>query len=300
MLSDPAPRSGLNALYFLLNFVQSFAPTFKQRKNDYSSVKTIHRNGAFAKVSVKWEGNQSYTGMFSSDYDKGKLNCLLRLSTPLGFGDHSAPSVGIKCPRHGFLEDADMLLIGEPFGDDKARNMFDAPVWNHAERPLLSTKSNFGERMIAVESRAQIGSSYVSMLGLSNFAEYGVSPHCHERFMPGPRFPFAIKMVPTIEARDEYQELMWSFPLETNPAILLPKMELEKGSKIYKIYASPAPTEGFVLIGSVYLESEFVSSTYDRDRLFFTHQRFEEDLEFYPEWEKYLTHEYQRECHSMH
>ena len=62
------------------------------------------------------------------------------------------------------------------------------------------------------------------------------------------------------------------------------------GSKIYDIYAWDAPEElggTETLIGAFVTASEFTTSMWGDDHLYFRHQRIDDDLAINPEWEPY-------------
>lgn len=60
------------------------------------------------------------------------------------------------------------------------------------------------------------------------------------------------------------------------------------GSIVYDVYAIASPNACEVKIGSVKILSQFVSSKFGDENLFFRHNWIEEDLKVHPDWDEYI------------
>jgi len=118
----------------------------------------------------------------------------------------------------------------------------------------------------------------MSVKGLADYDQYG-------RHEYAPRWPFMMRLLPndTCYAPDHY---------DGNFAeIVARKKCIPAGTVLFDVMALPEPKElGGVekQIGTIVTTSEMVTSIYGDTRLFFRHQRFEEDLAARPEWRPFV------------
>ena len=69
-------------------------------------------------------------------------------------------------------------------------------------------------------------------------------------------------------------------------------MTIPSGSTVFTVYGLDAPTElggKEHLIGTLVTTSETIKSFYGDDKLYFRHQRAEDDIKLKPEWEDYYV-----------
>lgn len=59
---------------------------------------------------------------------------------------------------------------------------------------------------------------------------------------------------------------------------------IETGSILYKVFAMEAPGVEEQHIANIVTESQLVTSKWGDEKMFFRHQRFDDDLRYHPEW----------------
>jgi hypothetical protein len=66
---------------------------------------------------------------------------------------------------------------------------------------------------------------------------------------------------------------------------------IEAGSHLYNVYATHKPTQiggKEIMIGTLKLHGDLISSKWGDENLYFRHQRMDDDLKLKPEWEPYV------------
>lgn len=190
-------------------------------------------------------------------------------------------------------------------------NVFRDPLLSHAQRPLLASTNTLPEQLVASRSRAQV-SSYVGMLGLSNFARSRPSPIDTDDTTraSSTRFPFVMAFRPHPAASRRYAQLLQTRLAsvsaavdvrDIDPSAILPTL-FAPDDWLFEIYAARDPplsldaVPQLVRLGRLELQSEFVASSLP---LYFEHQRFEDDLAIRPEWTALVTSAYQEACYDF-
>ena len=113
----------------------------------------------------------------------------------------------------------------------------------------------------------------MSVKGLSDFDEYG-----NQELTPN--WPFRVRLIPHDVCNNPNQWHGAFFETLTNGCI-------QPGSLLFDVLALDNPEElGGIeeKIGEIYTTTDMVTSLYGDTKLFFKHQRFEEDIEARPQW----------------
>ena len=66
--------------------------------------------------------------------------------------------------------------------------------------------------------------------------------------------------------------------------------ELEIGTNLFNVFGQDKPDElngEWTLLGHVELTSKLTPSRFGDEKLYFRHQRMDDDLKYHPEWEPY-------------
>jgi len=233
--------------------------------------KYIHGVGAVCKFTLDIT-DSPYTGMFKNGQQTG----IIRIGPALDIANGAGvpPGAGIKFLRSGIGSGNFVVLHSLTAGE--SYNIFDPelyPMYNHILGP-----SNAQEELL-VKKFLQ-GSKCPTKVGLSDIARFDQDGNEEE-----PIFPFKITLKPTgaVTFREEESpilDFMQQF-VDNIPA----------GTEIYSFiaHANPDDIEGTELAKMVAVDGCFPSKWGD-EKLFFQHQRIEEDIELRPEWEaQYMT-----------
>merc|ERR1711997_1366342 len=186
------------------------------------------------------------------------------------------PGAGIKFLRTGQISGNFVALRSLTAGE--SYNIFDPdlyPLYNHILGP-----SNIQEEILV--NKFLQGSECPTKVGLSDIARYD-----QEGNEEAPIFPFKITLKPTgvVRFREEESDIlafMQQF-IDKIPA----------GTELYSFiaHANPDDIDGFELAKLVVVDGCYPSK-YGDEKLFFQHQRIEEDIELKPEW----ASAYKTEC----
>ena len=104
---------------------------------------------------------------------------------------------------------------------------------------------------------------------------------------PQPNFPFYIRLSPN-------PDLQAAFPSTVEEGytdFIDIFAKIPAGTKLWTVYGMSAPEElgGTEMeIGSINSTSQFTSSLWGDDKIYFRHQRMAEDLKYHPEWDHYV------------
>ena len=249
-------------------------------------VKTVHKSGIVAKV--KWicceKFKHKYTGLFSQNNKYG----ILRFSTNSNDTPNGINKNGIALK---FIQ-PDISVDTE----SKSYNLicFQTVVKTTEKNFLKQSFSNITTIPIKIDI-VDIMTSYVfnnkykeeskfnDMLGLSSCAKTS-------NFSKPPKFPFRLVLVASTKNISKIDESQESFPLQKLVSTkLFNRKKDDEYNTLFDIYAHESPTHlSPDFIGKIVLKSNFFISTYGDETLFFQHTKFEDDLEYYPEWIRHL------------
>jgi len=153
-------------------------------------------------------------------------------------------------------------------------NFFKNNFTNH----LPGLGPNADTALKALRAKFATASQWPEMTGLSKVAQYAEDGTRESK----PVFPFVVKLVPSDAVHTRFPSQKTSQTIEQQLATL------ESGTVLYHAYGQAEPTSQFELIGDIVLASPFTSSKFGDVGLFFEHATVDNDLEYRPEWRKYL------------
>lgn len=242
----------------------------------FGSVRTkyIHSVGVVGKVKFVAKPNP-YTGIF-----KGANNGLIRLSSAAKPGDGSplTPGFGLKFLRDG-KDSANLVAMYGVNGTPDDWNFFSKDFKNHIAPAD-------GAALKAVAFKFSYATDWIQSVGLSDMAKYDEAGN--ETSDPK-AFPFELRFEP-------HEDVHYLFPtaLPDGDAMdYISQLESVRADlTLYNVYAldKPTPIGGTeTLIGTIQLDGQMVKSKWGDEKLFFRHQRTDEDVKLRPEWDPYYA-----------
>merc|ERR1712048_471012 len=245
---------------------------------DAGHKKTTHAIGGHALAHFEWKPNE-YTGMFQQ-----ADHCIIRMANAAQPGTSAntsyGPNLAVKCLRDG-TESANMQFIWQldgyavmPAGAHDSCSYFEAPLASHT--PLRDNISEILKNTFVSDfNKVDPRSMCVGVSQMATHRQNGTQ-------VMVPNFPFVIVLAPTpalnsvaCEFKDYTSQLR---NLEaagfTSP-----------GQVLYEVHAvrDPVPdgptADSVEHIGSLILDSPFVTSTFGDTQLFFRHTFFQEELD---------------------
>lgn len=225
--------------------------------------KYIHAVGAVAVFHLDIV-NTKYTGVFSQGRQTGlmRLGSAKEITTSSG----SVPGMGIKFLRSG-VHSANFVVLHSLDGI-KGYNMFSVNQSNHIPPPPSASAT-----AILAEKFKQ-ASNCVTMVGLSDACTWDATG----KRAPSPVFPYKVIFATTGKAS------MPDTPQTTDQALNNLILGAPIGTNVYDVYAQEGPKTSPELLGKLTLASDFVSSNFGDVKLFFRHQRIEEDWQQRRDW----------------
>jgi len=271
-------------------------------------------HGCACKVRLDWFPGVSerYTGLFAKGSIEGIMRLASAIERPSNWIKGSSlsmpllwamgkklknavlfPTVAIKVFREGDRPSGNLLFMGSKVGQREES------FFAHGVATKCTEKINMVLRPIMSQFRYY--SKYPLSSGISNFAAVDVGK---------PRFPWALCLVPRLPSGGVSSATPDEFRNGTMPAFLKELLSVKPGTVLYDIFACPSPaaapiTEMIERIGYITTLSQMkVSSTScggcpfsqgakvssygtssaSKGRLFFQHQKKEEDYAYHPEW----------------
>ena len=231
--------------------------------------KVIHSIGVQGKVKWVSEENHPYTGVF-----KGGQHGIGRFTSGMPVDTKTPtlwPGISVKFMRDG-IDSANAVIMYGIHGQNDLN--FFANSWSNHVLPVMTPDAIPGG--IAFKTSTE----YIHNMGLSNFASFDEEGEAEKDVV----FPWRIRFGQTGEFHspsDTYDRPYTTY-----------LREIPAGSHLFNIYAMDVPPElggTEMLIGKLYSESEFVTSHWGDEHLFFRHQRMDDDLKYHPEWEPYVA-----------
>jgi hypothetical protein len=175
------------------------------------------------------------------------------------------PGMGIKFLRSG-VRSADFVALRSA-GPGGSYNFFESVFSNHVVPP---------PELEALHKFTQ-ASGCPNMVGLSDVCSYtqaGVQAH-------DPRFPFEILFEPT-------GNVTFADVKKSNADLLHELSSIPVGTPLFDVYTHASPMDQKqgvkMLIGTLSSASECVQSLFGDKKLFYRHQRMEEDFALRPNW----------------
>jgi len=249
-IADTTPVGHSSNLEAAVVFIRDMNKTFDHVSDErpWKRKKPIHGTGPVVKAKFDALQTSPYTGIF-----KGCPNVLLRLAVGI------PPKPGMFLPGVS----AKFLRSGKPSGNMLAlrkegtqKNTMD---WF---QDMMSHKASSITPPIGwfLSAKFKQASKFAVDIGVSELADYDVDG----KRVTKPKFPFEMSLLPNPE--------LDSVTLETLEGI-------KSGTKLYDVYAKENENSASKKIGSITSTSKMTSSKYGDLKLFFQHQRREEDLE---------------------
>jgi len=224
-------------------------------------LKYIHSVGIHCSVNFEITSTK-YTGVFEA----GKHDAILRLgsATPVKTTGGTVPGIGMKFLRSN-VHSANWVQLKSLAGGP-SYDMFGYTLSTHIGAPSGA--------LAVVASKFLQASNCVTMVGLSDAATWNQDGIQTAK----PVFPFMIQYKPTGKAHvsengQTLDQLLQNMMKQT-PA----------GVQLYDIYAQESPNAALEKIGTVTTTNQCVTSKFGDEKLFFRHQRMEEDFDVRPEW----------------
>jgi hypothetical protein len=232
--------------------------------------KYIHRVGVVGQVQFVpvSEGLRKYTGCFDGvRYGLIRLACSLQPSENVSF----TPGLGLKFLRDG-RDSANVVamhsLEGQPGN------------WNFFAHSLTTTlnptiPSVFGKELVAL--KFSTATDYIQAVGLQNMAAYDQ----HGTRSDPVRFPYMLRFQPHREIATLCPVGFTGFLHHLDQLARIPS-----GARLYDVYAQDQPHGTELLVGTIQLVGALTRSKWADERLFFRHQKKEDDLAVCPLWKQ--------------
>merc|ERR1711997_333898 len=238
-------------------------------------VKYIHSIGAVCKFTI--DISQSpYTGMLKD----GKHTGIVRLgsgNTDISDGKGVAPGGGIKFMRTGRTS-ANFMVLNSLSGGP-SYDFFKLTLANHIP-------SESGLAIAVFIKKFKQASKCPGKVGLRDLTMYDQDGNEET----DPKFPFKLSFVPTGKVHFN-EEPAGEDVIKNFYQQFLDK--IDEGTELYSVVAHASPDdEAGTELGKLVTADKCHLSQYGDEKLFFQHQRIEEDIQARPEWEK----AYMEEC----
>jgi len=224
-------------------------------------IKYIHSVGMVCMVDLSITSSK-YTGIFQ----KGDAYGFLRLGSASEITNSSGttPGIGMKFMRSG-VPSANFVLLHslDPVSD---YNMFGYNQSNHVS-PLTGPPDIISQKFTQV-------SNCITMVGLSDACTYTQSG----TKVADPVFPYKITFATTGNAAVSSS----AQTLDNLMAAMTAAVPV--GTNLYDVYAMETPKSAPELIGRITTAQACTTSKYGDSKLFFRHQRIEDDWNIRKEW----------------
>lgn len=230
--------------------------------------KLIHSVGVIAGIKFVPEPTSKYTGIF-----QGSSQAFARCSTGAqpDFTKSDAtdggfnPGCSFKFLRNG-VPSANVFALAALKPVD-SWNFFKHPLSNH-----LSLQG-FSFALSLILNTFKKASTWPGNVGLSDVAARGEDGVAVKQI----NFPFQILFSPNADLQKAFPDTFQT-PYTEQLKTLAP------GTLLYEVMAKDSHKAPLVKIGSIVLTTQFVSSSFADQGMFFQHQRFEDDIKLRPEF----------------
>lgn len=278
IIEDDTPGQFFDGIASLPLFLQDINLSFDTVGDamPLNRVKILHPTGIVALFKFVSKQNHTFTGAF-----KGTDHGLMRISEvgTVKRGEDPSTSAGFKFFRDG-VESGNMFTLHafEGHGVEGGENTYnflrrDIDYNTHVDLPTNRCNLMTSHAKLSQVSK-HVGN--MSVKGLADYDQYG---NRESR----PNWPFMMRLLP----RDPCPATQDDFHIYYDH---LPKC-VPAGTKLFDVMALADPKElGGVEqeIGYIETTSKMTTSLYGDTRLYFRHQRFEEDLAARPHWKEHI------------
>jgi len=233
--------------------------------------KLIHSVGVVLDTQFVSEKNNNYTGIFT-----GCQNVIARLSIaqesdPNGGEGALAPGIALKFARTN-VRSANVFTMYSLIGQSSF-NFFAHDLSSH----VPDLPADAPSALLLIRAKFATASSFPVFTGLSDLAQFDEDGNKIDKL----NFPFRLHFHPNISLHksipDNYTGADFADQLIK---VLQPNLHL------YDIYAQETPfNDDLVLVGKLYSKQTSAVRSYFGDKtMFYQHTRFENDLQFKPNW----------------
>mmetsp|Transcript_23977 Transcript_23977/g.58038 ORF Transcript_23977/g.58038 Transcript_23977/m.58038 type:complete len:450 (+) Transcript_23977:2-1351(+) len=244
-------------------FAESVMTSFDNFREEMPAgrVKYIHSIGAMCQIKTKIASDSPFTGLLEAN---AQISGMVRMggAAPLS-KTGIVPGIGWKFYRTGVVS-ADFVSLWKLTGTGASFDFFAVNQTNHVPKPSDIITKIGGQKF----SQA---SNCVNAVGLSDLCQYNQDGKKSSKLV----FPYKLLFVPQIH--------LPSSPT-TQEGMNARLESIKKGTTIYKMMSLSSPKATWQYLGDIVTDSECTMSNYGDNKLFFRHQRFEDDLKLRPEW----------------
>lgn len=271
--ANQTPFSFYNPLILGTIFIESMNPTFDHTSDTLPIFrkKLIHTVGNIAQGELIMDPSNPYTGIF-----QGASNVLIRLSsakkpdfsktTAAGADDNLTPGMSLKFLRDG-LPSANLLAMYGVNG---------FPSWNFFFKDFSNHIPNAnGIPLKLLSCKFAQATKYITEIGMKDMAQFDEKGR--EIAEDEANFPWKLIFRPTAEAKKLFPD---NFESEYTDQL----KRIPIGTVIYDVLAVANPDAEPVKIGGLRSRTQFITSQWADENLFFQHKFMDEDLKVHPEW----------------
>jgi len=224
--------------------------------------KHTHSNGVVSLIDLEVASDSPYTGMLRPGRHRG----LMRLaSSRVPELDATFPGLAIKFLRTG-IHSANLLALSAGGEQTGHVNFFEKPLTTHSPPP---------DAIDAIRKFHQV-SGCRSMLGASDFTAYEEDGSR----VRTPNFPYEV----LFEAPDPLQFAVNAGATNKTVDLINSLKSIPSGTLLYNVFARASPSASKVFLAKLISKTPQTTSLFGDTKLFFRHQRMEEDFMMRPDW----------------
>ena len=274
IIEDDTPGQFFEGLATLPLFLQDINLTFDHEGDEMPAnrLKILHPTGIVAQFRFVSDGNHDFTGSL-----KGTEHGIFRISE-VGVSKHgevASTSAGFKFFRDG-VASGNMFTLHSFEGHEETYNFLrhDIDYKTHVDFPTDDCRN-----MTSHAKLSQV-SKHVGLMSVKNLSDY--DQHGNREY--NPKWPFNMRLLPNDPPSCNSPDSFHVYYDHLPPCIPI-------GWKLFDVMARDEPEgEGGVekKIGYIETTSDVVTSLYGDTKLFFRHQRFEEDIAKKPKWKNHV------------
>jgi len=230
--------------------------------------KYIHGVGAVCKFTLAI-ADSPYTGIFKNGIQTG----IIRLGSAIWHdGKGVVPGAGIKFLRTG-RSSANFVALNQldPMANNNY-NFFHVPLMNHIATPTSAAAKFLSKKFTQA-------SDCITKVGLSDIARYDQDGNEEQNVV----FPFKLTFMPTEDVQfSEAESSLEDFSKQWST--------IPEGANLYTVMAHSNPNDAGTKLGQLIAVDGCTTSKFGDTKLFFRHQRIEEDIQLKPNWKSaYMT-----------
>jgi hypothetical protein len=278
IMVDTTSGTHLNKVTALMGLMsESMEPSFTTIGDTFKNGrrKLVHSVGVVGKVvftpaPVEKDRSHGYTGCF-----QGVHYGLLRLSSTLqpGPAQPLIPGLGLKFLRDG-RDSANIVALQGIEGQPDNWNFF-----AHSMTTTLPTTLPVKLDVRALSYKFATATDYPYTVGLQDIAAYDQSGMSVET----PRFPNIFRFQPHCDVATMFPVAWHGYSQYVDQLANIPS-----NTRLFDVYAQDQPHGTELLVGTVQLVGGLTRSRWADERLYFRHQKKDDDLAVCPLWKQSL------------